>query len=193
MLLVTGHARWYGTVFAGYADAGAHAAAARPSRSPRARPRLFDALISADAYPALRAAVDAGVFLATPIRSRSASSGSSTGSRHISTRSRPGGQRDPAAPVGGARRRGRRRRQAGSARRGRPCGMPRGAARRSEARAHRGRATPASGTRGMPTVPDPALVPAVTWVYTRRTNPIEWLSTIHGKGRSWLSCLMCAS
>ncbi len=62
MLLITGHARWAGMVFAGYArierEEGVtdHDVALREDAT-------FRQLITADAYPALRAAIDAGVFL----------------------------------------------------------------------------------------------------------------------------------
>lgn len=62
LLLVTGHARWTGMVLAGYA---------RVQRLERVEDAeitvredaLYRALITADAYPDLRAAIDAGVFL----------------------------------------------------------------------------------------------------------------------------------
>lgn len=62
-LSVTGEARWYGLVSAGYTDQ------ARSSGLPAAEvsaqeSALFDRVISADEYPALRRAIDAGVFTA---------------------------------------------------------------------------------------------------------------------------------
>ena len=60
-LLVTGHARWYGTVLAGYATQ-ARTSGRTPEQITAREAALFDALISADGYPALRAAVDDGVF-----------------------------------------------------------------------------------------------------------------------------------
>ncbi len=62
MLLVTGHARWAGTVLAGYARAQRESGAAEIDVA-RREDELYRALISADAYPDLRAAIDAGVFL----------------------------------------------------------------------------------------------------------------------------------
>ncbi|WP_214465436.1 TetR/AcrR family transcriptional regulator [Microbacterium flavescens] len=62
MLLVTGHARWTGMVLAGYArmerDRGV-----REDDITRFEDALYRQLITADAYPDLRAAIDAGVFL----------------------------------------------------------------------------------------------------------------------------------
>ncbi|WP_404434406.1 TetR/AcrR family transcriptional regulator [Microbacterium lacus] len=61
-LLVTGQARWYGTVLAGYASQ-ARTTGMSPEQITEREGALFDALISADGYPALRAAVDAGAFV----------------------------------------------------------------------------------------------------------------------------------
>lgn len=61
-LLVTGHARWYGTVMAGYATQ-ARTTGRTPEQITAREAALFDALISVDEYPALRAAVDDGVFM----------------------------------------------------------------------------------------------------------------------------------
>jgi len=61
-LLVTGQARWYGTVLAGYA-VQARTTGMSPEQITVREAALFDALITADGYPALRAAVDAGVFV----------------------------------------------------------------------------------------------------------------------------------
>ncbi len=60
VLLVTGQARWAGTVVAGYAAGIGNAGEAEVARREDA---LYRALVTADAYPALRAAIDAGVFL----------------------------------------------------------------------------------------------------------------------------------
>jgi AcrR family transcriptional regulator len=62
MLLVTGHARWAGTVMAGYARVQREQGVADDAIA-RREDELFRALITADAYPDLRAAIDAGVFL----------------------------------------------------------------------------------------------------------------------------------
>lgn len=62
MLLVTGHARWAGMVFAGYARAQSDRGADGGDIS-RAEDALYRQLISAEAFPALRDAIDAGVFL----------------------------------------------------------------------------------------------------------------------------------
>lgn len=61
-LLVTGQARWYGTVLAGYASQ-TRTTGMSPEQITVHEAALFDALISADGYPALREAVDAGVFV----------------------------------------------------------------------------------------------------------------------------------
>jgi AcrR family transcriptional regulator len=60
-LLVTGQARWYGTILAGYA-VQARTSGLTPEQITAREAALFDALISADGYPALRHAVDQGVF-----------------------------------------------------------------------------------------------------------------------------------
>ncbi|MGC5172671.1 TetR/AcrR family transcriptional regulator C-terminal domain-containing protein [Microbacterium sp. DT81.1] len=61
-LLVTGQARWYGTVLAGYAATG-RATGLTPEQITLREAALFDGLISADEFPSLRRAIDAGVFL----------------------------------------------------------------------------------------------------------------------------------
>jgi len=62
MLLVTGHARWAGMIIAGYARA--HAEDGMTDGDVAAREdALYRMLITADAYPHLREAIDAGVFL----------------------------------------------------------------------------------------------------------------------------------
>ncbi|WJL96456.1 TetR/AcrR family transcriptional regulator C-terminal domain-containing protein [Microbacterium sp. ET2] len=62
ILLVTGHARWAGIVFAAYArierERGTDSDAVA-----RSEDAVFRHLITADAFPDLRAAIDAGVFL----------------------------------------------------------------------------------------------------------------------------------
>ena len=60
-LLVTGHSRWYGTILAGYA-ASTRAGDATVAQIAARESAIFEALITADEYPALRRAVDAGVF-----------------------------------------------------------------------------------------------------------------------------------
>ncbi|GAA2010224.1 TetR/AcrR family transcriptional regulator [Microbacterium ulmi] len=62
MLLVTGHARWAGTIIADYERTQRDEGRA-PADLARREDALFRELISADAYPHLRAAIDAGVFL----------------------------------------------------------------------------------------------------------------------------------
>ena len=62
VLLVTGHARWTGTVLAGYARAQ-DASGLMDAEVAKREDALYRELISADAYPDLRAAIDAGVFL----------------------------------------------------------------------------------------------------------------------------------
>lgn len=63
VLAGTGQARWYGTVLAGYTDEER-----RSGRSAEevaaAENTLYDAVITEEAYPRLRAAIDAGVFVA---------------------------------------------------------------------------------------------------------------------------------
>ena len=61
-LLVTGHVRWYGTILAAYANVE-RTTGRTPEQITVHEAALFDALISAEEYPALRQAVDAGVFL----------------------------------------------------------------------------------------------------------------------------------
>lgn len=61
VLLVTGHSRWTGLVLAGYARTQ-HESGASEADLARGEDELFRSLISADAYPALRAAIDDGVF-----------------------------------------------------------------------------------------------------------------------------------
>ena len=62
MLLITGHARWAGMVFAGYARIEREAGLTDQDIA-RREDATFRQLISGDAYPALRAAIDAGAFL----------------------------------------------------------------------------------------------------------------------------------
>ena len=62
MLLITGHARWAGMVFAGYARIEREEGVTDQDVALR-EDATFRQLITADAYPALRAAIDAGVFL----------------------------------------------------------------------------------------------------------------------------------
>lgn len=62
VLAVTGSARWYGVVLAGYSES--MRATGMTSAEVTAREaELFDRVITADEYPALRSAIDAGVFL----------------------------------------------------------------------------------------------------------------------------------
>jgi len=62
VLLVTGQARWAGIVFAGYARTQ-RTTGLDPAVVARREDELYRALIDQDAYPALRAAIEAGVFL----------------------------------------------------------------------------------------------------------------------------------
>lgn len=62
MLLVTGHARWTGMVLAGYARVERDRKVDDVEIA-RSEDALFRQLITADAYPDLRAAIEAGVFL----------------------------------------------------------------------------------------------------------------------------------
>jgi AcrR family transcriptional regulator len=68
-LAVTGHARWCGIVQAGYSEQ-ARGSGLTPQEITVRESALFDRVITADGYPALRAAIDAGVFLseADPFR-----------------------------------------------------------------------------------------------------------------------------
>lgn len=60
-LLVTGHSRWYGSVLAGYSRT-ARATGETAQEITDREAALYDRLITADEYPWLRVAVDAGVF-----------------------------------------------------------------------------------------------------------------------------------
>lgn len=62
VLLITGHARWAGTVAAGYARLQ-RSEGLTDDELTRRENALFDLLVTTDAYPDLRDAVDAGVFL----------------------------------------------------------------------------------------------------------------------------------
>jgi hypothetical protein len=62
MLLVTGTAHWAGTVLAGYARVERERGVDGQAIS-RSEDAMFRALITADAYPELRAAIEAGAFL----------------------------------------------------------------------------------------------------------------------------------
>lgn len=62
MLMVTGLARWTGIVFAGY-DRGARESGLSPEEITVRDDALFRELITVDAFPDLREAIDAGVFL----------------------------------------------------------------------------------------------------------------------------------
>ncbi|HWI30490.1 MAG TPA: TetR/AcrR family transcriptional regulator [Microbacterium sp.] len=61
-LMVTGHAHWYGAVLAGYSTVG-RTTGMTPAQITAREAALYDGLISPDEFPALRRAVDAGVFL----------------------------------------------------------------------------------------------------------------------------------
>jgi AcrR family transcriptional regulator len=61
-LLVTGHVRWYGTILAAYATVG-RMSGRTPEQITAHEAALYDSLISAEEFPSLRRAVDAGVFL----------------------------------------------------------------------------------------------------------------------------------
>ena len=60
-LAITGHARWYGTVLAGYARTSRERGMT-PDEITEYEDALFAALITAEEFPALRRAVDSGVF-----------------------------------------------------------------------------------------------------------------------------------
>lgn len=62
-LSVTGEARWYGLVAAGYTEQS-RATGLSAAEVSAQEAALFDRVISADEYPALRRAIDAGVFTA---------------------------------------------------------------------------------------------------------------------------------
>lgn len=62
MLLVTGTSHWAGSILAGYARVQREQGLDEQSIA-RNEDAMFRALITADAYPELRAAIDAGVFL----------------------------------------------------------------------------------------------------------------------------------
>lgn len=61
-LTVTGAARWYGIVIAGYSEQ-ARSSGLTPEQITVQEAELFERVITAEGYPALRAAIDAGVFL----------------------------------------------------------------------------------------------------------------------------------
>ncbi|GAA5153182.1 hypothetical protein GCM10025768_22460 [Microbacterium pseudoresistens] len=63
-LAVTGEARWYGMVLAGY-DEQARTSGLSPQEVSEREAALFDRVITADEFPALRRAIEAGVFTAT--------------------------------------------------------------------------------------------------------------------------------
>ncbi|MGB4777034.1 TetR/AcrR family transcriptional regulator, partial [Microbacterium sp.] len=63
ILLVAGLARWTGIVYAGYARARRDGVGLTDADVARREDALYRALITADAFPDLRAAVDAGVLL----------------------------------------------------------------------------------------------------------------------------------
>ncbi|MGO1411166.1 MULTISPECIES: TetR/AcrR family transcriptional regulator [unclassified Microbacterium] len=62
VLAVSGSARWNGMVVAGYSDQERRTGLSAQEIAER-ESALFDAVISADEYPRLRAAIDAGVFV----------------------------------------------------------------------------------------------------------------------------------
>ena len=61
-LMVTGHVRWYGTVLAAYSNV-ARVTGRTPEQITVSEAATFDALITVEEFPALRQAIDAGVFL----------------------------------------------------------------------------------------------------------------------------------
>lgn len=61
-LAVMGQARWCGIVFAGYTEQS-RATGLSPEQISQQESALFDRVITAEEFPALRAAVDVGVFL----------------------------------------------------------------------------------------------------------------------------------
>ena len=62
MLAVSGSARWKGMVFAGYSEEERRSGRSGEEITAREN-ALFDAVITGEEYPQLRAAIDAGVFL----------------------------------------------------------------------------------------------------------------------------------
>lgn len=62
VLTVTGTARWYGIVIAGYTQQE-RSTGMTPEQITAYEADMFDRVITADEYPALRVAIDAGVFL----------------------------------------------------------------------------------------------------------------------------------
>jgi AcrR family transcriptional regulator len=60
-LLVTGHTRWYGTILAAYA-AVSRSTGLTPEQITVQEAEIFDSLITAEEFPALRRAVEDGVF-----------------------------------------------------------------------------------------------------------------------------------
>ncbi|MGX1932973.1 TetR/AcrR family transcriptional regulator C-terminal domain-containing protein [Microbacterium resistens] len=64
MLAILGHARWYGIVTAGYTEAARDQGITVEEVDAR-EAAIFSAVVDAEAYPALRAALDAGVMQST--------------------------------------------------------------------------------------------------------------------------------
>ncbi len=62
VLSITGDARWYGTVLTGYASQS-RASGLTADEVTAQEASLYDRLITADQFPSLREAIDAGVFL----------------------------------------------------------------------------------------------------------------------------------
>ncbi|WP_105566294.1 TetR/AcrR family transcriptional regulator [Microbacterium halophytorum] len=62
VLAVTGSARWNGMVLAGYSEE-ARRTGSSPQEISERESALFDAVVTADEYPRLRAAIEAGVFV----------------------------------------------------------------------------------------------------------------------------------
>src|SRR5690606_8299177 len=60
-LAVTGEARWYGMVLAGYSETS-RSTGLSPEEVSAREAALFDRVITAEEYPSLRRAIDAGVF-----------------------------------------------------------------------------------------------------------------------------------
>lgn len=60
-LALMGHARWYGTVMAGYTEQ-ARSSGRTADEVSAAEAAMFDRVITAEEFPALRRAIDAGVF-----------------------------------------------------------------------------------------------------------------------------------
>lgn len=97
VLAITGNARWYGMVLSGYADQS-RSTGKSPEDVSADEAALFDRVISADQFPALRRAIEAGVFLSEADPFRFAVERLFDGVEAYITRVGSGEGREPAVP-----------------------------------------------------------------------------------------------